>query len=161
MDLTRDQLFELAQYSFTRLDGAWFIGVAQKFGIEAAWEADVAAWTGFAYRFGKRVRQEHIPEPVWPGSYIDAIKLLSEVLKITGREVILDGSRIIVRVTDCETQKMIAKAGIADCGIVTVHTYRELFRGLFGKDRNIQVEHRKNLNRGDDCCEVVIHAPDM
>jgi hypothetical protein len=29
-------------------------------------------------------------------------------------------------------------------------------RGLFGKDFGIEVRHTKNLNRGADCCEVVI-----
>jgi len=159
VDLTGERLFELAQYSFTRLDGAWFLGVAEKYGIEAAWEMDVAAWTRFAYGFGKRIRKELIPDPVWPESFIKGVKLLSEVLRIEGREVILEGSRIIVRVTDCETQKMIQKAGIADCGIVTIQTYQGIYRGLFGKEKDILVEHTKNLNRGDECCEVVIHAP--
>ena len=53
-------------------------------------------------------------------------------------------------------QKAIAKAGIADCGIATVHTYEGIVRGLFGKDANVTVKHTKNLNRGDECCEVVV-----
>ena len=50
----------------------------------------------------------------------------------------------------------IAKAGVADCGIVTVHSYQELIRGLFDKDMGVTVEHTKNLNQGDECCEVVV-----
>jgi hypothetical protein len=63
---------------------------------------------------------------------------------------------ITVQVTDCENQKAIAKAGIADCGIVTVQSYQGLMRGLFGKEMGVLVQHTKNLNQGDDCCEVVI-----
>jgi hypothetical protein len=73
-----------------------------------------------------------------------------------GREVKVDSDTITVRVTDCETQRAIAKAGVADCGIVTVQTYQELIRGLFDKDMGVTVEHTKNLNRGDECCEVVV-----
>jgi hypothetical protein len=29
-------------------------------------------------------------------------------------------------------------------------------RGLFGKEMDVIVQHTKNLNQGDDCCEVVI-----
>ena len=61
-----------------------------------------------------------------------------------------------MRVTDCEVQKAIAKAGVADCGIATMATYRGVARGLFGKDMQISVEQTRNLNRGDPLCEVVI-----
>ncbi len=159
--VSKELLIEMAQYSFTRLDGAWFIAVAEKYGIEAAWEMDVAAWTRFAYGFGKKIRKEVIPEPVWPGSFIEALNILSKVLKIEGRNITLENDAIIVRVHDCETQKMIARAGIADCGIVTIQTYEGIFRGLFGKDKTLKVEHTKNLNRGDECCEVVVSNPEL
>ncbi len=156
MDISDKKMIDIAQYAFTRLDGAWFLAIAEKLGIEQAWEMDVAAWSRFAYGFGKKIRKEIIPEPKWPQSFLDAVFIMSRVLKIEGREAVIEDDRIIVRVTDCETQKMIAKAGIADCGIVTVQTYDGIFKGLFGKDKNISVTHSKNLNRGDECCEVII-----
>ncbi|NLV20735.1 MAG: hypothetical protein GXY49_01890 [Syntrophomonadaceae bacterium] len=156
MKLTDAEVIELLQYSFVRIDGAWFMGLAKTHGIETAWDADVEAWKQFSYVFGKKLRNEHIKEPVWPESFLEAIEILSKVLKIEGREVSLEGDRIVVRVTDCETQKAIAKANIADCGIVTIHTYQGLVRGLFDKDVDIEVEHTQNLNHGDPCCEVVI-----
>lgn len=159
--ISPEQLVDMAQYSFTRLDGAWFLAIAEKLGIDAAWEMDVAAWTRFAYGFGKKVRTDIIPDPVWPDSFLEAMQILSEVLKIEGRNVTVENNKITVRVTDCETQKMIAKAGIADCGIVTVQTYQGIFRGLFGKDKKVLVEHRKNLNRGDDFCEVIVSEPEL
>jgi len=159
--ISNDVLIDMAQYSFTRLDGAWFLAVAEKYGIDTAWEMDVAAWTRFAYGFGKKIRTSIIPDPVWPDSFIEALQILSDVLKIEGRNLTMKHGEITVRVTDCETQKMIAKAGIADCGIVTVQTYQGIFQGLFGKDKTLHVEHRKNLNRGDDCCEVVVRNPGL
>jgi hypothetical protein len=84
------------------------------------------------------------------------MEILSAILKIEGREVIEDGDQIIVKVTDCETQRMIARAGIADCGIVTVETYEGMVRGLFDNNIKVRIDHVKNLNHGDDCCEVVI-----
>jgi hypothetical protein len=41
--LTDDQLWELTQYAFIRMDGALFLAMAKKFGIQTAWEMDVAA----------------------------------------------------------------------------------------------------------------------
>jgi len=156
LKLTDAEVIELLQYSFVRIDGAWFMGLAKNHGIETAWDADVEAWKQFSYVFGKKLRSDHIKEPVWPDSFLEAIEILSKVLKIEGREVSLENDRIVVRVTDCETQKAIAKANIADCGIVTIHTYQGLVRGLFDKDVDVEVEHTQNLNHGDSCCEVVI-----
>ena len=156
MKLTNDQILELTQYAFIRMDGAWFLALAKKFGVQTAWEMDVAAWKQLAYLLGKQIRKNYISNPLWPESFLDALEIFSRVLKIEGREVKVNSDTITVRVTDCETQRAIAKAGVADCGIVTVQTYQELTRGLFDKDMGITVEHTKNLNQGDDCCEVVV-----
>jgi len=156
MNLTEKQMMEIAQYSFTRMDGAWFLALAKKFGVQTAWDMDVEAWTQFSYVFGKNLRKNYIKNPVWPESFLEAMEIFSKVLKIEGRNVTLDGDRIIFSITDCETQKAIAKAGVADCGIVTVQTYKGITGGLFGTDVNIEVNHTKNLNHGDECCEVVV-----
>ena len=155
-NLSTEQLLEIAQYSFVRMDGAWFLALAGKLGKETAWEIDIEAWKQFSYVFGKKIRKDIIPNPVWPESFLDTIEILFKVLKIGGREVSVKSDSIMIRVTDCEIQKAIAKAGIADCGIVTVQTYQGMMRGLFGKEMDVSVQHTKNLNQGDDCCEVVI-----
>lgn len=155
-NLTNEQMMEIAQYSFVRMDGAWFLALAKKYGIEAAWEMDVEAWTQFSYVFGKNIRKNYIKNPVWPESFLEAIEIFSKVLKIEGRKISVRDGQIIVRITDCETQKAIAKAGIADCGIVTVHTYQGIIKGLFGNSIDVDVAHTKNLNHGDECCEVII-----
>ena len=156
MKLTNDQILELTQYAFIRMDGAWFLALAKKFGIQTAWEMDVAAWKQLSYLLGKQIRKTYISNPTWPDSFLDALQIFSKVLKIEGREVRVEADTITVRVTDCETQRAIAKAGVADCGIVTVQSYQELIRGIFDKDMGVTVEHTKNLNRGDECCEVVV-----
>jgi hypothetical protein len=156
MNLTDKQMMEIAQHAFTRMDGAWFLAMAKKFGIEIAWEMDVEAWKQFSYVFGKNLRKNYIPNPVWPESFLDALDIFSRVLKIEGREVTVENEKITVRITDCETQKAIAKAGVADCGIVTVHSYEGIIGGLFDNSINVHVAHTKNLNHGDDCCEVII-----
>jgi len=43
MNLSTDQLLEIARYSIVRLDGACFLALAGKFGKERAWEMDVEA----------------------------------------------------------------------------------------------------------------------
>ncbi|MCJ7663949.1 MAG: L-2-amino-thiazoline-4-carboxylic acid hydrolase [Desulfobacterales bacterium] len=156
MKLSTEKLLEIAQYSLVRMDGAWFLALAGKFGKETAWELDIEAWKHFSYVFGKKIRKDIIPHPVWPESFLDALEILSKILKTEGRRVLVGSDTITVQVTDCETQKAIAKAGIADCGIVTVQSCQELMRGLFGKGMDVSVRHTKNLNQGDDCCEVVI-----
>ena len=155
-NLTNDAILNLSELSFARLDGAWFMAVAKKYGIEAAWEMDVEAWKQFSYVMGKNLRKNIITEPVWPGSFLDALEIALNLLGMRGRSVSMEGNAIIVRVTDCDIQKAIAKAGIADCGIATVETYKGLAHGVFGKKIDIVVRHTKNLNHGDDCCEVVI-----
>jgi len=156
MNLSQEQMMEIAQYAFTRMDGAWFLALAKKHGIKTAWEMDVEAWKQFSYVFGKNIRNNYIPNPVWPESFLDVMNIFSRVLKIEGRDVSIEGDQITVRITDCETQKAIAKAGVADCGIVTEQTYQGIISGLFDKDINVHVAHTKNLNHGDECCEVVI-----
>ena len=47
-NLTNDTILNLARLSVGRLDGAWFMAVAKKYGIEAAWEMDVEAWKQFS-----------------------------------------------------------------------------------------------------------------
>ncbi len=156
MKLSAEQLLEIAQYAFVRMDGAWFLALARKLGKETAWEMDIEAWKQFSYVFGKKIRTDFIPHPVWPESFLDALEILSKLLKTEGRRVLVGSDTITVQVTDCETQKAIAKAGIADCGIATIQSYQGLIRGLFGKEMDVLVHHTKNLNQGDDCCEVII-----
>ncbi len=156
MNLTNEQMMEIAQYAFTRMDGAWFLALAKKHGIETAWEMDIEAWKQFSYVFGKNIRKKYIQSPVWPESFLEMIDIFSRVLKIDGREISLNGDQIIIRITDCETQKAIAKAGVADCGIATVQTYKGMISGLFERKVDVDVTHTKNLNRGDDCCEIII-----
>lgn len=156
LNLSSEQLLQVAQYSLVRLDGAWFLALAKKLGKELAWEMDIEVWKQFSYLFGKKVRRDIIPNPVWPESFLQALEILSKILKIEGRKVIIESDTITVQVTDCENQRAIAKAGIADCGIATIHSYQGLAKGLFGKEIELIVRHTKNLNQGEDCCEVVV-----
>jgi hypothetical protein len=132
MDLSVEQLLEIARYSFARLDGAWFLASDRKLGKGTAWEIVVEPWKQFSYVFGKKVRKDIIPNPVWPKSFLDALEILSNLFKMEGRKVFVESDTITVQVTDCENQRAIAKAGMADCGIVTVQTYQGLMRGLLG-----------------------------
>lgn len=159
MHLTTEQLFDISRLALVRLDGAWFLALAEKMGKAAAWDVDVAVWKHFSYVIGKMLRERFFPNPVWPGSFLETLEIFSTVMKIEGRSVTVSGDTITLQVTDCETQKAIAKAGVADCGIATVETYQGLARGLFGKDFRLTVSHTKNLNRGDAYCEVLISRP--
>jgi len=154
--LSPERLLEIAQYSFMRLDGAWFLALAEKLGVETAFQIDVEAWKRFSYLLGKRLRQVLAPEPVWPESFLEALDVLCRLMRIEGRQVTVAGRAVTIRTSDCEVQRMIAKAGVADCGVATVQTYQGLAQGLFGREADVSVDHLKNLNRGDDCCEVIV-----
>jgi hypothetical protein len=156
MKISDEQMLALSRHAFVRMDGAWFLSAAKRFGIDAAWQLDVDAWTQLAYVMGKRMRAELFPEPSWPGDFSAAIDIFMKILDIPGRDILAEGDAVRIVVTDCNVQKAIAKAGIADCGIVTVQTYANMVRGLFGKDFAVQVRHVKNLNHGDPRCEVEI-----
>ncbi|MFA5519562.1 MAG: DUF6125 family protein, partial [Spirochaetota bacterium] len=91
MVLTDKQIIEIAQHSFTRMDGAWFMALAKKFGIDTAWEMDVEAWKQFSYVFGRNIRKNYIKDPVWPDSFFDTMDIFGKVLNIKGREVSIDG----------------------------------------------------------------------
>ena len=82
MNLTTEQLFEIAQYSFVRMDSTQFMSLVKKHAIGTAWEIDVDAWSQFSYVCGKKIRKDIIPDPVWPKSFLDAMEIFSEVLKI-------------------------------------------------------------------------------
>jgi hypothetical protein len=156
VEVSHEKMMEIAQYALTRLDGGWFLLAAKKLGADTAYELDADVWEHFAYVLAKKLKQDLIPEPVWPGSFIDAIDILGRLLKTEGREVLVEGNTVTLKVKDCETQRMIAKAGVADCGIATVQSNMGIIRGLFGKDAKANIRHVKNLNHGDDCCEVRI-----
>ncbi len=158
MALSKEALLEMVQFSIIRIDGAWFMATARELGVETAWKIDIEAWKQFSYVFGKRVKKEFIPDPKWPDSFLEAVDVFFDVMKINNRVIDIDNDEITIRVSECEVQKAIAKAGIADCGIVTVETYEGIARGLFGKDTRIHVQHTKNLNQGDECCEVVVSS---
>ena len=130
MDLTNKQLLEIAQFSIVRMDSAWFLALAREFGVETAWKMDVEAWKQFSYVFGKRIKRDYILDPKWPESFLEATDILLKVLNVESREVINDKGNIIIRVSECEVQKVIAKAGVADCGIVTVQNMKES-RGVY------------------------------
>jgi hypothetical protein len=156
VEISDTQMMEIAQHAFTRMDGAWFLALAKKFGVQTAWEMDVEAWKQFSYVFGKNLRKNYIPKPVWPESFLDAFDIFSKVIKIEGRKVSIEDGKLIFRITDCETQKAIAKAGVADCGIATVHSYQGMIAGLFNNEIAVDVAHTKNLNHGAEYCEVVV-----
>jgi hypothetical protein len=156
MKVTETQMTEIAQHAFTRMDGAWFLALAKKYGIQTAWDMDVEAWTQFSYVFGKNLRKNYIPDPVWPESFFEACDVFSKLTRMEGRTVSVRDGKIIIRVAECETQKAIAKAGVADCGIVTTQSYQGMIRGLFGNEVQVNVVHTKNLNHGAECCEVVV-----
>jgi len=61
-------MIEIAQHAFTRMDGAWFLALAKKFGIETAWN-DVEAWKQFLM-FSVKTSEKLYSDSVWPRVFL-------------------------------------------------------------------------------------------
>jgi hypothetical protein len=72
----------MAQFLSVRMDGAWFLALAREFGVETAWKMDVEAWKQFSYVFGQRIKQDFIPDPKWPDSFLEATDIFLSVHRL-------------------------------------------------------------------------------
>ncbi len=158
IELNLETMLELIRYAFLRLDGAWFIAAAEKFGVESATELDVKAWESFSERLGKRIATL----ANFQGDFIqDARKVLEiqhKTMKMNGEINVSGKNKLVLRVTDCEIWKMVSKVWTretAPCHKVTQASIRGLLKGAFPR-LNFEINHIKKIPLGDPCCEVEI-----
>ena len=157
-DVPVDDLLELAKYAFLRLDGAWFLASADKYGVEQATELDVKAWEIFAERLTKRIVSklnlkgefcEVLPQVV---SVQNALMNMKSEVKCYGDD------KAVIRITDCEVWKMVSKVWTretAPCYKVTETSIRGTLRGAF-PGVEFTINHNKKIPMGDPCCELEI-----
>jgi hypothetical protein len=157
-DISTDDLLELAQYAFLRLDGAWFLASANKYGVENATELDAKAWDIFEERLAKRIVSklalkgefcEVLPQVM---SVQNKLMNMKSVVKCYGED------KAVVTITDCEIWKMVSKVWTretAPCYKVTETSIRGTLRGAF-PGVEFTINHVKKIPMGDPCCEVEI-----
>jgi len=164
-ELSYDEFREVVRYAISRLDGAWFRAVAEKYGIPEAADLDVKVWEDFNERLARKIKKALKLEGKGIEFLRDAIPKISEVggellgFKI---ETIFAENKIISRMSQCELWENIRKAGFdkfAEAGLlcsrVHVAGYRGLFKGAF-PDLKFKFTHSKRIPDGDPYCEMII-----
>lgn len=157
-DVDLDDLLELARYAFLRLDGAWFMASAEKYGVEQATDLDVKAWDVFSERLAKRI----VSKLNLKGEFCKVLPLLVSVqntlLNMKSEVECYGEDRAVIRITDCEVWKMVSKVWTretAPCYKVTQTSVRGTLRGAFPGVEFV-INQNKRIPLGDQCCEVEI-----
>ncbi|MEX2683935.1 MAG: DUF6125 family protein [Candidatus Sigynarchaeota archaeon] len=157
-EIDKDILLDLAIYAFLRLDGAWFLASAEKYGVDAATELDIKAWELFSERLGKRIAATFKLRGEFPNDLPLVMKVQNTVMNVKA-ELIIDGNdKAIFRTIDCEVWKMVSKkwtSETAPCYKVTKASISGLLRGAF-PGMKFEIVQKQLIPKGDPCCEVEI-----
>jgi len=164
-ELSYDEFREVVRYAISRLDGAWFRVVAEKYGIPEAADLDVKVWEDFNERMARKIKKTLKLEGKGIEFVRDAIPKISEVwAELVGFKVetIFTENKIISRISQCELWENIRKAGFDKfaetglmCSRVHVAGFMGLFKGAF-PDLKFKFTHSKRIPDGDPYCETII-----
>ncbi len=157
-EIDKDTLLDLAIYAFLRLDGAWFLASAEKFGVEAATELDVKAWELFSERLGKKIAVTFKLRGEFPGDVPLVMKVQSTIMNMKAELVIVSNDKVVFRTLDCEVWKMVSKkwtSETAPCYKVTKASISGLLKGAFPSTK-FEIVQKQLIPKGDPCCEVEI-----
>ncbi|MHA2289483.1 MAG: DUF6125 family protein [Promethearchaeota archaeon] len=158
IEIDLEELLELMRYAFLRLDGAWFIASAKKFGVEAATELDIKAWEMFSERLGKKIASITNLEGVLSQKLPKVLKIQHTLMNMNSEIEVINESKIIHRVLECEVWRMVQKVWSQDeipCHKVTLASIRGLLKGAF-PEKEFILEHKKKIPLGDPYCEIEI-----
>ena len=158
LDLKIEELLELLRYSFLRLDGAWFMASAEKFGVESATDLDVRAWQMFSERLGKKIASITNLKGDFSKTIPKIIKIQHTLMNMNSEMDVISDSKMIHRVIDCEVWEMVQKVWPQDvipCHKVTLASIRGLLKGAF-PEKEFILKHTKKIPLGDPCCEIEI-----
>lgn len=110
-EISKEQLSNLFSRSLNTVDGLWFLGVEEKYGLEAAVEIDEQVWERFMSIHVKRVTKTYGLETRGIEGLIEAIEV--DPLWTTMKPSIqrLSNDSIIFRFTDCPSQRARVRDG--------------------------------------------------
>ncbi len=151
-------LLDLAIYAFLRLDGAWFLASAEKFGVEAATELDVKAWENFSERLGRKIATTLNLKGDFQAEFATVMKIQNKIMNMRAEITFVDKTKAGFRVIDCEVWKMVSKkwtSETAPCYKVTRASIQGLLRGAF-PNLKFEIVQKQLIPKGDPCCEVEI-----
>ncbi len=158
IDLDPKTLLDLAIYAFLRLDGAWFLASAEKFGVEAATELDVMAWESFSERLGRKIATTLKLVGDFQAEFATVMKIQNTIMNMKAEILFVNATRAGFRVVDCEVWKMVSKkwtSETAPCYKVTAASIRGLLKGAF-PNLKFNIVQKQLIPKGDPCCEVEI-----
>ncbi len=158
IDLDPKTLLDLAIYAFLRLDGAWFLASAEKFGVEAATELDVKAWESFSERLGKKIATTLNLKGDFQAEFATVMKIQNTIMNMKAEILFVNATKAGFRVNDCEVWKMVSKkwtSETAPCYKVTAASIRGLLKGAF-PNLKFEILQKQLIPKGDPCCEVEI-----
>ncbi len=158
IELDPKTLLDLAIYAFLRLDGAWFLASAEKFGVEAATELDVKAWESFSERLGRKIATTLKLGGDFQAEFATVIKIQNTIMNMKAEITFVNETKAGFRVMDCEVWKMVSKkwtSETAPCYKVTAASIRGLLKGAF-PNLKFEILQKQLIPKGDPCCEVEI-----
>ena len=157
-ELNLEELLELMRYSFLRLDGAWFMASVEKLGLEIATELDVKAWEMFSERLGKKIASMTNLEGDLSKTLPKLMKIQHTLLNMNSEIEVINESKMIHRVLECEIWRMVQKVWNTDaipCHKVTLASINGLLKGAF-PEKEFILKFKKKIPLGDPCCEIEI-----
>jgi hypothetical protein len=158
VDLNLEELLELMRYSFLRLDGAWFMASAEKFGVETATELDIKAWQMFSERLGRKIASITDLKGEFSQVLPRLMKIQHTLMDMNSEIEVINENKMVHRVLDCEVWRMVQKVWSKDaipCHKVTLASIRGLLKGAF-PEKEFILKHKKKIPLGDPCCEIEI-----
>jgi hypothetical protein len=162
IELDLEELLQLMRYAFLRLDGAWFMALAEKLGVEMATEIDVRAWELFSERLGKKIASITNLKGDFSQTLPKLMKIQHTLMNMNSEIDVISENKIIHRVLECEVWKMVQKVWAHDaipCHKVTLASIRGLLKGAF-PEKEFILKHKKKIPLGDPYCEIEISVKD-
>lgn len=111
--MTKEDLIryiEILSKNFLTLDGYWFLGAEEKFGIETAIDLDRHAWEQYAVSEANRIKELL---GISEGTLADlerALQLIS-IAPCSGLKTALLGDRLVMTITKCRPQRARTRDG--------------------------------------------------
>jgi hypothetical protein len=144
--------------SFLRLDGAWFMASAEKLGLKIATELDIKAWEMFSERLGKKIASITNLKGNFSQTLPKLMKIQHKLMNMNSEIEVINESKIIHRVLECEVWRMVQKVWVQDaipCHKVTLASISGLLKGAFPEEEFV-LKHKKKIPLGDPYCEIEI-----
>ena len=94
-----------------RVDGLYFLGIEERFGMQTATDIDIRCWDYLAEIESKYLKQMFSLEPNLEG-LAKALRFTSWALDHPSKEIEIKDGVLIFRITDCHTQKTRKEKGL-------------------------------------------------